>query len=203
MIPRHPEPTTTSTTTSSSTTTSCPSGGSSRSTARSSSRFVYWYGRRLDAIASPGQAYQSDVAVEHAAEAERARARGTIDDAMLSAIAQGPGDARPGQGRLRLHLRAVPQARRRRQHRPEPDRRVLDPRQQADRHLQDGHRGRARQGDADVGSGARRAARRGGRRVRRLDREHQRARGARRRRASSRRGSRGQRPPARSPTRPS
>lgn len=50
----------------------------------------YWFGRRLGAIESPGQAYQSNLAVEHAAEAERARARGTIDDAMLSAIAKDP-----------------------------------------------------------------------------------------------------------------
>jgi cytochrome c oxidase cbb3-type subunit 3 len=50
----------------------------------------YWFGRRLGAIESPTQAYQSDLAVEHAAQAERARARGTIDDAMLSAIAKDP-----------------------------------------------------------------------------------------------------------------
>lgn len=50
----------------------------------------YWFGRRLGAIASPSQAYQADVAAEHAADAERARARGTIDDAMLSAIAKDP-----------------------------------------------------------------------------------------------------------------
>ena len=50
----------------------------------------YWFGRRMDAILSPAQAYESDLAVEHAAEAERARARGTIDDAMLSTIAKDP-----------------------------------------------------------------------------------------------------------------
>jgi cytochrome c oxidase cbb3-type subunit III len=51
---------------------------------------TYWFGRRLDAIESPTEAYQSDLAVQHAAEAERARARGTVDDAMLSAIAKDP-----------------------------------------------------------------------------------------------------------------
>jgi cytochrome c oxidase cbb3-type subunit 3 len=57
----------------------------------------YWFGRRLGAIESPGQAYQSDLAVEHAAEAERARARGTIDDAMLSAIAKDPATLAQGK----------------------------------------------------------------------------------------------------------
>ncbi len=51
---------------------------------------VYWFGRRFDAIASPAQVYRSDVAAERAAEAERARARGTIDDAMLSTLARDP-----------------------------------------------------------------------------------------------------------------
>ena len=50
----------------------------------------YWFGRRLGAIESPTEAYQSDLAVQHAAEAERARARGTVDDAMLSTIARDP-----------------------------------------------------------------------------------------------------------------
>jgi cytochrome c oxidase cbb3-type subunit 3 len=57
----------------------------------------YWFGRRLGAIESPAQAYQSDMAVEHAAEAERARARGTIDDAMLSAIAKDPATLAQGK----------------------------------------------------------------------------------------------------------
>jgi cytochrome c oxidase cbb3-type subunit III len=57
----------------------------------------YWFGRRLDAIASPAQAYQSAMAAEHAAEAERARARGTIDDAMLSAIAKDPATLAQGK----------------------------------------------------------------------------------------------------------
>jgi cytochrome c oxidase cbb3-type subunit 3 len=51
---------------------------------------VYWFGRRYDSIPSPAQAYQADVAAERAAEAERARARGTIDDAMLSTLAKDP-----------------------------------------------------------------------------------------------------------------
>jgi cytochrome c oxidase cbb3-type subunit III len=57
----------------------------------------YWFGSRLGAIESPRQAYQSDLAVEHAAEAERARARGTIDDAMLSAIAKDPATVDQGK----------------------------------------------------------------------------------------------------------
>jgi cytochrome c oxidase cbb3-type subunit 3 len=51
---------------------------------------VYWFGRRYDAIQSPVQAYQSDVAAQRAADADRARARGTIDDAMLSTLAKDP-----------------------------------------------------------------------------------------------------------------
>jgi cytochrome c oxidase cbb3-type subunit 3 len=51
---------------------------------------VYWFGRRYDAIQSPAQAYQSDVAAQRAADAERARARGKVDDAMLSTLAKDP-----------------------------------------------------------------------------------------------------------------
>jgi cytochrome c oxidase cbb3-type subunit 3 len=58
---------------------------------------VYWFGRRFDAIPSPAQAYQSDVAAERAAEAERARARGTIDDAMLSTLAKDPATLAQGK----------------------------------------------------------------------------------------------------------
>jgi cytochrome c oxidase cbb3-type subunit III len=58
---------------------------------------LYWFGRRLDAIPSPTQAYESDLAVEHAAEAARARARGTIDDAMLTAIAKDPATLAQGK----------------------------------------------------------------------------------------------------------
>jgi len=57
----------------------------------------YWFGRRFDAIASPAQAYLSDVAAQQAVEAQRARARGTVDDAMLAAIAKDP--ATIGQGK--------------------------------------------------------------------------------------------------------
>jgi cytochrome c oxidase cbb3-type subunit 3 len=51
---------------------------------------VYWFGRRLDAIPSPEQAFARDMAVQRAAEAERARARGTIDDAMLATLGKDP-----------------------------------------------------------------------------------------------------------------
>ncbi|HEY3820297.1 MAG TPA: c-type cytochrome [Polyangiaceae bacterium] len=57
----------------------------------------YWFGRRLDAIESPRQAYESTLAAEHAAAAERARARGTVDDAMLSAIAKDPATLAQGK----------------------------------------------------------------------------------------------------------
>lgn len=50
----------------------------------------YWYGRRLDAIASPDQAYAAEMARQHAAEAEAARQRGTVDDAMLSVLGRDP-----------------------------------------------------------------------------------------------------------------
>ena len=49
---------------------------------------VYWYGRRLDAIPSPAQAYAREVAAEQAAAAEAARRRGTIDDAALAALSK-------------------------------------------------------------------------------------------------------------------
>ena len=51
---------------------------------------IYWFGRRFEAIASPAQTYASDVAAERAMEAERARARGTIDDAMLATLGRDP-----------------------------------------------------------------------------------------------------------------
>jgi len=57
----------------------------------------YWFGRRFDAIASPAQAYASYVAAERAADAERARARGTIDDAMLATIAKDPATLAQGK----------------------------------------------------------------------------------------------------------
>jgi cytochrome c oxidase cbb3-type subunit 3 len=51
---------------------------------------VYWYGRRFDAIQSTSETYVQTVAAQRAADAERARARGTIDDAMLATIAKDP-----------------------------------------------------------------------------------------------------------------
>jgi cytochrome c oxidase cbb3-type subunit 3 len=47
---------------------------------------IYWYGRRFDAIASPAQAYAAEVVLQRAAEADAARKRGTIDDAMLATL---------------------------------------------------------------------------------------------------------------------
>ncbi len=51
---------------------------------------VYWFGRRMEAIQSPAQAYSAEVAAQRAADAERARARGTIDDAMLATLSKDP-----------------------------------------------------------------------------------------------------------------
>jgi len=51
---------------------------------------IYWYGRRMDAIASPAETYASDVAAQRAADAERARARGAVDDAMLTTLSRDP-----------------------------------------------------------------------------------------------------------------
>jgi cytochrome c oxidase cbb3-type subunit III len=58
---------------------------------------VYWYGRRLDAIESPGEAYAKVVAVERAAEADQARKRGVIDDAMLATLGSDPTTVGRGQ----------------------------------------------------------------------------------------------------------
>ncbi len=87
---------------------------------------VYWFGRRLDAIPSPEQEYASDMAAQRAAEAERARARGTIDDAVLTTLGRGSRHGRSRKSTLHDHVRAVPPSRRRRQHRSQLDRRVLD-----------------------------------------------------------------------------
>jgi cytochrome c oxidase cbb3-type subunit 3 len=57
----------------------------------------YWFGRRLEAIPSPVQAYNAEVAAQRAAEAERARARGTIDDAMLATLAKDPATIAQGK----------------------------------------------------------------------------------------------------------
>jgi cytochrome c oxidase cbb3-type subunit 3 len=57
----------------------------------------YWYARRMDSIASPAQAYAQEVAAERAAAAERARARGTIDDDMLATLAKDPSTLAQGK----------------------------------------------------------------------------------------------------------
>jgi cytochrome c oxidase cbb3-type subunit 3 len=49
---------------------------------------VYWFGRRFDAIPSPNQVYARAMSAQHAAEAERARARGTVDDDTLITLAK-------------------------------------------------------------------------------------------------------------------
>ncbi|MGO9834762.1 MAG: c-type cytochrome [Polyangiaceae bacterium] len=57
--------------------------------------FVYWFGRRLDAIASPAQTYQAAAAAQRAADAERARLSPITDDMLVtlardsSTVAQG------------------------------------------------------------------------------------------------------------------
>jgi cytochrome c oxidase cbb3-type subunit 3 len=58
---------------------------------------VYWFGRRLDAIPSPEQAFASDMAEQRAADAERARARGTVDDAMLATLGRDPATLAQGK----------------------------------------------------------------------------------------------------------
>jgi cytochrome c oxidase cbb3-type subunit 3 len=57
----------------------------------------YWFGRRFDAIETPAQAYEREVAVLRAAEAERARARGTVDDDMLFTLARDPSTIAKGK----------------------------------------------------------------------------------------------------------
>jgi cytochrome c oxidase cbb3-type subunit 3 len=51
---------------------------------------VYWYGRRFNSIQSPEQAYAQEMAEQRAAEAEQARQRGTVDDAMLATLGRDP-----------------------------------------------------------------------------------------------------------------
>ena len=51
---------------------------------------IYWFGRRLDAIPSPAQAYETAMAGERAAAAEEARKRGTIDDSVLTTLVRDP-----------------------------------------------------------------------------------------------------------------
>jgi cytochrome c oxidase cbb3-type subunit 3 len=59
--------------------------------------FVYWYGRRLDAIPSPDQAYVHEIAALRAAEAQAARTRGTIDDATLATLGRDPATVARGK----------------------------------------------------------------------------------------------------------
>jgi cytochrome c oxidase cbb3-type subunit 3 len=57
---------------------------------------VYWFGRRLDAIPSPLQAYESTVAAQRAAAAEHARSS-PITDEMLATLARDPGTLAQGK----------------------------------------------------------------------------------------------------------
>ncbi len=57
----------------------------------------YWFGRRFDTISSPDQNYARVVAVQRAEEAERARARGTIDDDLLTTLARDPATVARGR----------------------------------------------------------------------------------------------------------
>jgi cytochrome c oxidase cbb3-type subunit 3 len=58
---------------------------------------IYWYGRRLDAIASPSEAYAQEMVIQRAAEAAQARQRGTIDDGVLATLGRDPTTV--GQGK--------------------------------------------------------------------------------------------------------
>jgi cytochrome c oxidase cbb3-type subunit 3 len=58
---------------------------------------IYWFERRLDIMATPEQAYARVMAVQHAADAEQARKRGTIDDAMLSTLGRDPATVSEGR----------------------------------------------------------------------------------------------------------
>src|ERR1700742_2288246 len=58
---------------------------------------VYWMGRRFDAIRSPDENYAVAMTAQRAADAEHARARGTIDDDMLATLGRDP--ATTAQGR--------------------------------------------------------------------------------------------------------
>jgi cytochrome c oxidase cbb3-type subunit 3 len=51
---------------------------------------VYWFGRRLNAIPTVNDTYAQDVAAERSAEAERARARGKLDDSFLVTLSRDP-----------------------------------------------------------------------------------------------------------------
>jgi cytochrome c oxidase cbb3-type subunit 3 len=58
---------------------------------------IYWFGRRYDTIPSPAQAYAAEVSAKRAAEAEAARARGKVDDAMLSTLEKDPATIAQGK----------------------------------------------------------------------------------------------------------
>ncbi len=58
---------------------------------------VYWFGRRLHAIASADESFAQEVAAERAVEAERARARGTVDDDVLSTFSRDPATVSKGK----------------------------------------------------------------------------------------------------------
>jgi len=58
---------------------------------------IYWFGGRLGAIPTPQHAYKDAIAVERAAEADRARARGTIDDDLLVTLARDPATVAKGR----------------------------------------------------------------------------------------------------------
>ncbi len=59
--------------------------------------FFYWFGHRLGAIATPGQVYAVEVSAQRAADAERARARGAVDDATLATLGRDPATLAQGK----------------------------------------------------------------------------------------------------------
>jgi cytochrome c oxidase cbb3-type subunit 3 len=58
---------------------------------------IYWFGRRLNVIPSPDQAYALEVAAQRAADADAARKRGTIDDATLATLGRDPATVARGK----------------------------------------------------------------------------------------------------------
>jgi cytochrome c oxidase cbb3-type subunit 3 len=57
---------------------------------------VYWFGRRFQAFPSSAQAYEQEVALQRAADAERARLS-PVNDAMLSTLARDPATVAQGK----------------------------------------------------------------------------------------------------------
>jgi cytochrome c oxidase cbb3-type subunit 3 len=57
---------------------------------------VYWFGRRLEAIPSPAQAYETEVAAQRAAAAERARSS-PVTNEMLATLAKDPATVAQGK----------------------------------------------------------------------------------------------------------